>query len=226
VVDAARAHVVAVLTRAPSAGGKSRLFASLSRPADAACLEALLLDTLDAARRPGVVPVVTVEPPAGCDEVRRLVPDGVAVMPQAVGTLGDRMRAAMDELFASGAGAVALIGSDLPDLPPHLIDTAFAMLTRDPRRLVLGPADDGGYYLIAATRTPGVFTGIPWGTPGVLAATVAAACEAGLPVHLLDPWHDLDTAGDLRRLLEGGRTDAAPAWRTRRWARDQGLLPS
>ena len=93
-VDAADAPVVAVLTRAPSSGGKTRLFASLGLPPDPALLTALLLDTLDGAAAPGVRRVVAVTPPESCDEVRRIVGD-VEVMPQPHGDLGDRMRGVM-----------------------------------------------------------------------------------------------------------------------------------
>src|SRR5215216_1411447 len=110
-VDAAQAmgslaqrDVVAVLTRAPSAGGKSRLFAELGTPPDASLLAALLLDTIDAIderesssgqARNGVTRVVAVAPASACDEVRGLVARDVLVVPQAEGTLGDRMAGVM-----------------------------------------------------------------------------------------------------------------------------------
>jgi rSAM/selenodomain-associated transferase 1 len=204
-VDLAGARVVALLTRAPSAGGKTRLFEALGRPVDPTLLAALLLDTYDAAAAASTT-VIVAEPPEACDELRHLT--GAVVMPQATGALGVRMQSAMRELFGRGAAAVALVGSDLPDLDPQAITRAFAFLDADPRSLVLGPAADGGYYLLAAAHVPAVFDGIDWGTPRVLGQTLAAASRAAIGVHLLAPMHDVDRPEDLRRVR---------AARTRRW---------
>jgi len=210
-VGVAGASVAAILTRAPSAGGKSRLFGALGLPPDPALLEALLLDTLDAARLPGVARVIAVEPAAACDEVRAIVPAGVDVIPQVPGTLGDRMAALMRALFERGAPAVALLGSDLPDLQPRILATAFDLLVDDPSTLVLGPAVDGGYYLIAATATPNVFDGVEWGSDRVLTQTLAAAQAQRLRVALLERLRDVDTPADLQA-VSARRT---AAWRAR-----------
>lgn len=215
-VDLAGAAVVAVLTRAPSSGGKSRLFAALRRDPDPSLLAALLLDTLDAAALPGVVRVVAVDPPQACGEVRALAP-GIEVIPQIMGTLGERMEALLRTLLARGARAVALVGSDLPDLDPAMIAAAFHTLAANPDRLVLGPALDGGYYLIGATAAPDVFRDVPWGTGDVLAQTVAEAERLGLVVQLLDPLGDVDTVEDLRRVR---------ASRTRAWVRRHTAPPA
>jgi uncharacterized protein len=198
-VDVAGARVVAILTRAPSAGGKSRLFAALGRPSDPALLRALLLDTLDGASVPDVARVILVEPAAACDEVRRIAPH-VDVRPQTTGSLGVRMQSAMRDLFDRGAAAVAIVGSDLPDLEPRLVADAFSALDADPSLLVLGPARDGGYYLIAATRTPDVFDGIDWGGTQVLEQTRTAAADRGWRVRLLAPMDDVDVPEVLTRV--------------------------
>ena len=198
-VDLAGARVVAILTRAPSAGGKTRLFEALRRRPDPALLSALLLDTLDGVRVRGVVCAISVEPPQGCDEVRRLAP-GVEVIPQAEGSLGMRMASAMRHFFDRGAAVVAVVGSDLPDLQPRVVSDAFAALDADPSVLVLGPAGDGGYYLIASTTVPPVFDGIEWGTAAVLDETRAAAERGGFAVHLLEPVDDVDGPETLVRV--------------------------
>lgn len=205
-MDLAGARIVALLTRAPSAGGKTRLFEALGRPVDPSLLSALLLDTYDAAAAAGTT-VIVAEPPESCDELRQLT--GAAVIPQAAGALGERMQSAMRELFGRGALAVALVGSDLPDLDPQAITDAFAFLDAEPRSLVLGPAADGGYYLLAATHVPAVFDGIEWGTPRVLEQTLAAAFRAAIRVHLVAPMRDVDLPDDLHRVR---------AARTRAWA--------
>jgi rSAM/selenodomain-associated transferase 1 len=213
-VDAADPPVLAVLTRAPSSGGKTRLFASLGLPSDPALLDALLLDTLDGAAAPGVRRVVAVTPAGGCDEVRRIV-GNVGVMPQPDGNLGQRMRALMAALFAGGAPAVALIGSDLPHLTPAVIAEAFALASRHPDALVLGPAADGGYYLIAAQRLPDVFSGIDWGSARVRLQTEQAAAANGLRVHHLQTMSDVDSVDDLRRAAASGRARRTAAWLAR-----------
>jgi rSAM/selenodomain-associated transferase 1 len=202
--------VVAVLTRAPARGGKSRLFAALGRPPDPTLLSALLLDTLDGVRVDGTIRVVFVEPADACDEVRPLLPSDVRVQPQRGESLGDRLRLTMDDLFADGASIVVLVGSDLPDIAPSSIADAIVSLRNDPASVVLGPARDGGYYLIAATTTPDIFSGIEWSSPRVLEQTRAAAAQRGLRVHLVEPLGDVDTPEDLRDVR---------ARRTRSWVK-------
>jgi rSAM/selenodomain-associated transferase 1 len=214
-VDAAGTPVVALLTRAPSSGGKTRLFASLGISPDPGLLTALLLDTLDGAAAPGVRRVVAVTPPEACDEVRRIVGE-VEVMPQIGGTLGDRMRAIMDGELSRGAPAVALIGSDLPQLTPATVAEAFALVARDQDALVLGPADDGGYYLIAARRLPDVFSGIEWGSARVRAQTEHAAVAAGFRVHHLTTMADVDTFHHLRVASASGLAPRTAAWLARK----------
>ena len=210
-VDAPDAPVVAVLTRAPSSGGKTRLFKSLGIPSDPTLLTALLLDTIDGAAAPGARRVVAVTPPEGCDEVRRIVGD-VEVMPQPDGDLGARMRAIMAALFDRGAPAVALIGSDLPHVTPAVVSEAFACVARDPDALVLGPATDGGYYLIAARRVPDVFSTIDWGSARVCDQTEEAAAGDGFRVHRLQAMSDVDGVDDLRRAGSSGHARRTAAW--------------
>jgi rSAM/selenodomain-associated transferase 1 len=218
-VDASPAAVVAILTRAPSSGGKTRLFASLGLAPDPALLTALLLDTVDGAAVPGVRRVIAVTPPQACGEVRRLVPD-LDVIAQPAGDLGDRMRGVMAALFDGGAPAVAVIGSDVPDLVPAVIAEALELAARDRDALVLGPAEDGGYYLIAASRLPAVFSGIEWGSTRVLEQTEQAARCDGLQVRRLAPRSDVDTAADLRVACGSGRARRTAAWMSAQAVRD------
>jgi rSAM/selenodomain-associated transferase 1 len=213
----APADVVVVLTRAPSAGGKTRLFAALGRPSDPALLEALLLDTIEGASAAGARLIVAVHPPAAAAEVRALT--RLETIGQADGDIGVRMHDAMARTFAAGARRVALIGSDLPEIGGAHVAAAYAALDGEPRAIVLGPALDGGYYLIAATRVPPVFDGIRWSSAHVLADTREAAARAGLPVRLLEPLGDVDTVDDLQRLSAAGSRSLA-------WARANGIVSS
>jgi uncharacterized protein len=218
VVELSQARAVAVLTRAPDSGGKTRLFAALGSAPDAALLTALLLDTLDAVSRVAARLVIAVEPPEACAAVQQLVGTSRHVMPQPAGDLGARMHGVIGTLLADGMSAVALVGSDLPELTADLITRAFDALDRDPGAIVLGPAADGGYYLIAVGRPAAVFEGIEWGTDRVLAHTRHAAVRCGRPVVLLEPLSDVDTVADLRRV--GARM---PHSRTAGWARRAGV---
>ena len=95
-----------------------------------------------------------------------------------------------------------VIGSDSPTLPVTILRAAFGTLRLD-ADVVLGPAEDGGYYLVGASRPVAeLFRGIPWGTPGVLEATVAAASRAAARLVLLPTWYDVDVPEDFDRLTK------------------------
>jgi rSAM/selenodomain-associated transferase 1 len=127
---------------------------------------------------------------------RPLPGSGWRLVPQATGDLGQRMAVLFNQAFVRGADPVVLIGSDSPTLPVAHIEQAFELLQDVP--VVLGPAADGGYYLIgAAGRAPPVFTGIEWSTPRVWEQTIAHLQAAGLSYACLPPWHDVDTPADL-----------------------------
>jgi rSAM/selenodomain-associated transferase 1 len=127
---------------------------------------------------------------------------GARCRPQQGADLGERMAAAVADEFRAGAAAVLVIGVDAPHLPaPYLAEAAAALASGSD--VVLGPAADGGYYLIGlAAPAPGLFQSIPWSTAGVLAATVAAVGRLGLRLHQLPPTFDVDEPADLDRLRE------------------------
>jgi hypothetical protein len=122
-------------------------------------------------------------------------------VPQSGDDLGERMSAAFRQLFAAGYARVILIGSDLPSLPPSRLADADRALQRG-ADLVLGPAEDGGYYLIGLSRpTDVLFSGISWGGPDVLRQTVARARAECWRVQTIDPWYDVDSPADLARIV-------------------------
>ncbi len=93
------------------------------------------------------------------------------------------------------------MSSDSPTLPAAYVAKAFDILARDEADVVLGPCDDGGYYLIGlAQPQPRLLREVPMSTPHVLRDTLALAATAGLRAVLLPPWYDIDVADDLRRL--------------------------
>lgn len=115
---------------------------------------------------------------------------------QGEGELGQRMQMAFAQSFAAEVARVVIIGTDCPDVSATLLTEAFAALSHS--NLVLGPAADGGYYLIGLNRPiPELFTGIPWGTDQVLATTQEIAQRLGLGVFLLPVLNDVDRREDL-----------------------------
>ena len=213
--DGSTREAVVVMARVPSdTRGKSRLTRDLG--GDHVNLRrALLQDTLDAVRGLADADVfIAFEPADAIAEMRGLVAEGARLFPQQGDTLGDRMRNAFERLFADGYSAVVMIGSDLPSLPASHLAQAFQCVRGSPDALVIGPASDGGYYLIGLRRLcPALFTSIAWSTADVLTATTRIATTCGLTVSFVSPWHDVDTVDDLRRVLR----DPHGATRTRAW---------
>lgn len=212
-VELANEVVVVVLTRAPGTGGKSRLFDALQIEPDPDLLRALLLDTLAGTAVPGVRRAVAFTPPSADAEMAALLPPDVVRLPQVDGDLGMRMRAVFEACLGAGAAGVILIGSDLPTLPAASIEAA-----RDTVRtndgVVLGPALDGGYFLIGATATPDALFSIgDWGAPDVLDRTLDRAHLEEMAVTLLPPCADVDHPDDLWVVMgESARAPRTAAW--------------
>lgn len=120
----------------------------------------------------------------------------IPCLAQGEGDLGERLHRAFAEAFAHGAQKVVAIGADCPNLTPVFFAQAFSAL--DTQDLVLGPAMDGGYYLVGLNQSaPALFSDIPWGSGGVLAATLKQAQGLKLSTHLLEPLADVDRPEDL-----------------------------
>lgn len=200
-----RADRLIIFAKAPVPGRvKTRLCPPLT-PGEAAALHAAFIrDTLDMAVSGGPYVVTLAYTPRGSDPVFREVLGSapVELAPQEGRDLGLRMHGSLARAIAAGAKKAALIGTDIPALPANFIRDAFLAL--DGSDLVLGPAEDGGYYLVALKKPEKrLFTGITWSTPGVLADTLARAKALGLKVSLLPAMTDVDTPADLYALLDG-----------------------
>jgi len=116
--------------------------------------------------------------------------------------LGQRMSNAFQEIFAAGAERAVLIGSDIPQIDSELLEGYFAALRTFP--MVLGPAADGGYYLIGFQRErfeASAFRGIEWSTERVLEQTLDKARSCGLLCHIGEELQDVDTIEDLESLI-------------------------
>ncbi|UGY91229.1 TIGR04282 family arsenosugar biosynthesis glycosyltransferase [Streptomyces gobiensis] len=196
---------VLVMAKAPRPGTvKTRLHPLLGPERCAALQAELIRHTLAVTSSYGLRTYVAYAPgeAEGEDSTCDLAPSGVRPLLQRGGDLGQRLTAAVTDAYADGAGPLLVIGTDAPTLTGELLAAARTAL--EDRDVVLGPALDGGYYLIGM-RGPhtGLFGIDPalWSTDRVLAATRARADEHGLSVRLLPPLRDLDTPEDAAALL-------------------------
>ena len=122
-------------------------------------------------------------------------------MPQRGDLFGERLIAAAADLFALGFASVCLIDSDSPTVPQNAYSEAARSLAAAGDRIVFGPSDDGGYYLIGMKQLHRrVFEEIDWSTERVAEQTLARAQEIGVPVDLLPTWYDVDDRNTLARL--------------------------
>jgi hypothetical protein len=149
-----------------------------------------------------------------------LPPEGLEVGPQAEvwlqgeGDLGERMERVLRGALSRAPLAIA-VGADSPDLPMRLLEQAIAMSER--HDVVLGPADDGGYFLIALRACPeGLLAGLPWSVAETRSRTIEQLERRGLSVGLTEPWFDVDVPADLERLERLLRSGAIAAPETAR----------
>ena len=190
---------VLVMAKAPIPGTvKTRLGLP---PRDAAGLQAALIrDTVEKVR--SLAPTTLAGAPADrLDLIRPILPDGVALISQPSGDLGDRMLNASRALFDTSPDPVLLLVTDAPTLPAEAIETASSALALNDVSII--PSTDGGYVLLGLRRpVAAVFRGVDWSTEAVHRQTLERAEEAGLSVYEGDPWYDVDEPGDLDRLRE------------------------
>lgn len=153
-------------------------------------------------------------------EIRLYLPDGFGLLCRGDATLGTVLLGAAEHLLFSGHDCVLLVNADSPTLPAALLIDAIAALRAPGDRVVIGPATDGGYYLIGLKKPHHhLFVDVPWSTTAVCATTEQRAGEINLPVVKLAPWYDVDdaeTMQDLMAELRGERDCAgsmAPATR-------------
>ncbi len=193
--------VIIVMVKAPVPGTvKTRLVPPLTADSAAALAAALVQDAVRSARQIAEV-LIAYAPDGGNLLLEGLLPGDLHWTAQQGGDLGERMEAAMTDAAASGFSPLVVIGTDSPTLPPAYIAEAIQTLQRNSADIVLGPAEDGGYYLVGVQRPqPGLFDRVAWSTEAALSQTAANAARLSLRCHLLPPWHDVDTGEDLARL--------------------------
>jgi rSAM/selenodomain-associated transferase 1 len=195
------------MTKAPRAGQvKTRLVPPLS-PEEAAQLNVCFLrDTAAAITKACRTTArgVGVYTPIGAEAAYvDILPGDFALLPQRGEGFGERLAFATEDLFQCGFASVCLIDSDSPTVSADVYAEAVKTLSNAGDRVVLGPSDDGGYYLIGMKRNhPQLFERVDWSTERVLEQTKQRARELGLEISLLPAGYDVDDAATLRRLCD------------------------
>jgi uncharacterized protein len=218
-------NALLVLAKRPAPGQtKTRLTPPLSLEQAAALYECLLRDTLDLIRRvPDVQPAIAFLPEDARGYFATLAPD-FELLPQLGSDLGARLDNALSHTLAQGFEQVAIMNSDGPTLPLSSLIAAFEALGNG-ADVVLGPADDGGYYLIGLKQpAPRLLREVRMSTSTVLADTLALAADEKLAVSLLPAWYDVDDMVSLERLqaeLATAPAEIAPWTRAFLWSKLQ-----
>jgi len=206
---------IAVMAKAPQPGrSKTRLTPRLS-PAQAAGLSAAFLrditENIAAAARAERIDGFIAYAPAGTEALfdghlalgtGLILADGTPPMPDDVTGFGRCLLQAIDTLLAQGYNAAVVLNSDSPTLPTDYLIRTAALLAAPGDRAVLGPAEDGGYYLLGLKQAHAhMFADIAWSSEHVAAQTRARAAEIGLELVEVPPWYDVDDEAALDRLV-------------------------
>jgi rSAM/selenodomain-associated transferase 1 len=224
---------IAIMAKASEPGRtKTRLVPPLTYDEAAAFNTAFLRDVADnilhASRFASIAGYTAFGPPGAREFFTRTLPAGIGHFECSYLDFGACLLGAIEQLLTRGHVCAIVLNSDSPNLPTSLLVQASEALAQPGDRMVLGPAEDGGYYLLGVKSAHRrLFEEIDWSTERVAGQTLCRAAELKLPVHLLDPWYDVDNSATLRRLmaetLEGAATDARirsfPAEQTRRLLR-------
>jgi len=234
---------IAVMAKAPRAGrSKTRLLPLLSAEQAATMSAAFLRDVTtnlaQAATAGSIVPYVAYAPVGTESAFGGLLPpgtqlllaDGSVEVPAGVEGFGRCLLHAIQAMLDQGHEAACVLNADSPTLPTRLLRLAAAALEAPGDRAVMGPAEDGGYFLLGMKRAhASIFTRIDWSTDRVAAQTRERAAELGLELDELDTWYDVDEPASLIRLLREiavqGSSEAFPAPHTAACAARLGLGP-
>jgi rSAM/selenodomain-associated transferase 1 len=231
VSDRAHRCAIAILAKAPDAGRVKTRLSPLLRPDEARKLSACFLRDMthmlvSAGRAAAIDGYIAFSPanseasfaPVVAPGTGYVLADGAIDAPPGVAGFGRCLLQAAQALFTHGYGAVGLLNSDSPTLPPDLIVEAARFLAAPGDRAVLGPATDGGYYLIALKAPHAeLFANIDWSTARVADQTRAAARRLGLEVTEIAPWYDVDDPTSLSQLVQDCEANGKAAPSTAAW---------
>jgi uncharacterized protein len=222
------------MAKAPRIGtAKTRLVPPLSAAEAAGLSTCFIRDAAEniaaAAQQTAIEGYIAYSPPDAAAEFRPVLAQGTRLLPSRRIGLGASLYDAAEDLLAAGYGSACLVNSDSPTLPTSMLIEAARALSQADDRIILGPAEDGGYYLIGMKQAHArLFQDIAWSTPLVFAQTVERAREIGLEPFVLPLWYDVDDVESLCRLTtdllasadEGGQGSSYNAPHTAAFLRD------
>lgn len=195
---------------------KTRLAHSLPAEAVTELYRCLLDDTMALGRSLATVEVAIMCPASDVEELTRLAQGVTDVVAQKGVGLAAGLTSVFAHFAATGRQRVVAFNSDSPHLPASVLERAFEALTG--HDMVVGPTEDGGYYLVGAKAAhPTLFGGDGMGTKNALEALLAGARKLQLSVGFTDPFYDIDVEGDLTRLAAELQLSPAKAPRTAAW---------
>ena len=207
---------VVLFARYPERGKiKSRLAAVYDPAFIAGLYQRFVDDLIDTLRGRDLPFLIAFHPPGKEKEMKRIFGKENAYIPQEGSDLGERMKNVFVRCFSKGFESVVIIGSDIPDLPHKIPEEA--LRTLENHDVSIGPAGDGGYYLLGfrkETFTPAVFEDITWGTDTVLEETLKILKEKNRNLYILPQWNDIDTPEDLEGFVRRNEGTASTQSRT------------
>jgi rSAM/selenodomain-associated transferase 1 len=216
---------ILLFLRAPEKGRvKTRLAASLGDDAALALYRLFVEDILAMLSQTGFPVMLHCHPENRLNDIASWLEPNLPPRPPSGEERGNKMANAFMDAFSEGFEQVVLLGSDIPDLPARIIHDAFSALDRE--GAAIGPAADGGYYLVAFRNSaflPEAFENISWSTEKVLDQTLAAFEKNDTPVRLLENWRDIDTIEDLEALSARHPADISAAPGTLGYIRKAGV---
>ena len=193
-------YAVVIMAKAPLPGRvKTRMIPWLYPEAVSSLYYNFLLDKIEQVKNLKAQAFIAYTPEAELPFFRTISPAGFNLIKQTGADLGERLANILTSLFRRDFKKVLILDSDTPNLPVKYIRRGLDRL--DKNDVVLGPCEDGGYYLIGLKEDhPVLFKDIPWSTSRVTEFTLEKAKKEGLKVSLLEKWYDVDTINDLLRL--------------------------
>jgi uncharacterized protein len=195
---------VAIMAKAPQPGQvKTRLCPPLSHSEAAQLYQCFLLDKIAQVNGlQGGTPAVSYSPDESKPMFKDLTPPHFMLIPQRGDDLGARLVCTFEQLFRQGYSQVIVIDSDTPTLPTAYLEQALRLIAVHENDVVLGPTEDGGYYLIGLRQSRReLFERMPWSTAQVFPETKHRSEQCGLTVACTASWYDVDTPEDLTRLM-------------------------
>lgn len=192
---------IVIMAKYPQAGKtKTRLCPPLTQLQAAELYRAMLQDTVSlVAQLDNVDLAIAITPPDAREHFTELVTPGIQLLPVEGADIGECLVKALSGLLEQGYQKAIALNSDGPTLPSSFLVQASQEL--DLVDLVIGPSDDGGYYLVGVKRlVPEIFQSIAWSTRMVLTQTLERVIELSMSVKLLPAWYDVDIPEDLARI--------------------------